>query len=577
METEKIKEKNKVSESINLSDFIVDDIIDHLGVSGSYISPNIPLNKVGSIVAYEENNSRKYPKKCKPSVSNRARGGRVNTINPVSFENSTFTSIRSQPIDVSDAFRFNPNFGVNTPREVPQDRLVPTGEGILGQVQQVQFDTITSRTRRPINIINADINRTRRDIEFRRQLLNNVERNIVISTSILQRENLRSNINGHNDEIRRLNDVLSHLQQELLAEREMARAIQFRRDLEEAEQNVWFNSSRPVERFIAPEEIPQENTISDEDIDNFDLDFEEIPIPVTAPVVETKKVVTKSKVDRYKDIIYEYGNVGIIKGYIIQGKVYNSNEDIIEALPKTSSAKVFLKDAKAIILSYYIKDDKIETKLVTTNIGTFSVFKTISVLLLVIPFVFKLRVNSSKNSSELFGKKKEKKSLENTYIDGNWELVKSKSKKLSRESFFVEIYIDDTTKSKFLISDCSIINNKLTGYVSPINKTIHVGTKVEIVHNKDNYKLESGEGSKGIVIDIIGNPSSKRISKTCSNRRKDLMKIKLRNNKILTVYAEDLKFIENKKEEEKYTYSDDYNKKAKSSYSFRVGLDSADF
>lgn len=301
---------------------------------------------------------------------------------------------------------------------------------------------------------------------------------------------------------------------------------------------------------------------------NLDIDWEEeksIGEAYYNPAVVIKKeeIIEKELFyfDRLKQSLdsfkYNYGgNPSIIKGYIIEGTIVDSNEQL-EAVLRSGSF-INWEGIKTIIRVFNIKDSKVVSKIKLVKGYRFADINKLDLVLPILPMIVKFKIINSKNSNNFFITtsnitNKVRNSLKDCDLYNlNWniELVNISRNKTKHSTYIILVEHPDTNEDvKFTISDCKFTNQSITGYNPPIDKTIKAGSIVRIKESKlDKYNIRTN--SDGLVMSIRVNPSSKKISKECSNRRMDIVTIALLN-KDLSVYAQDLKFIENKKKQEK--------------------------
>jgi hypothetical protein len=262
-------------------------------------------------------------------------------------------------------------------------------------------------------------------------------------------------------------------------------------------------------------------------------------------VSEKKELTLKQKRENiFHDFALNYGGVpALIKGYIINGILYTSNESISDKFPTTNNLRNI-----AIVLKYFIlgEDGNISSKVVTKySLAANTVGKSIDFYT---PLLIKLKIKDITNSNTVFGGNKERKellqSLEDSPYVEDWSIETANSKKLSSNTKVIMITNKEGKKVKFLFDDCEFINPDISGYNPPVNKTITNKSIVKILDKKlSKYNIFS-ENEEANVISIKINPSSKVISKQCKNHRKDIITISLlQSGRILQVYAQDLKFI----------------------------------
>lgn len=283
-------------------------------------------------------------------------------------------------------------------------------------------------------------------------------------------------------------------------------------------------------------------------------------------VVEKKKLTSiEIKKQKYNGFIAHYGgNPAFIKGYIVNDKVYTNNKDLLSDI--SVGLNLNTNDIR-VILKVYILDatsNKETFKIMASKSTNFQRISKQSTLLEVIPFLLKIKLRDYKLSGEIFGNVKYKKELfeKSEGFISNWSIESSKIKKLTSPTLYINVIEDDGDKeTKFLFSDCEFYNPELSGYIPPKESTIRVGDTVKIKNNRlENYNKNPVSRLPGIVDKIKTNPSSKRISKSSSNRRLDLVSV-IFEGKVLTVYAGDLVLIERNKKVDKYEPKQNNQKK----------------
>lgn len=242
-------------------------------------------------------------------------------------------------------------------------------------------------------------------------------------------------------------------------------------------------------------------------------------------------------------------NPALVKGYIFEDKVITDNEELdkyLKEIPVIDLSKV-----KTIIKVFRLEKDKVESKLVTSSQFKFMPLSKQPILLSILPLLVKFKVVGCKNSNRFFsidGKNKEREALVDLEtMSWSIESINIVREKTKLSTYVINVqYVDQEVR--FLLSDCKFTNQSAVGYNLPIDKTISIRSIVAV---KDNKKSKYGipkEQSLADVVSIKPNPSSKRIFSNCKNHRMDIVTISI-DGKLYTVYAQDLKFIENKKKE----------------------------
>lgn len=273
-------------------------------------------------------------------------------------------------------------------------------------------------------------------------------------------------------------------------------------------------------------------------------------ITVSNPVEvkEDKKILTfdEKKIENFDSFFYNYGGKpALVKGYIIKDKILINNEDLLTYVKEVNPSSSQIK----IIIRYFYLDT--ETKEVKSKLINLDYSKSLHLVKnanYIIPYILKLKVKECTLSNEVFSDSNYRSSFTNSlkseYID-EWTIENSTPKKIGSSTQCI-IIVDKTKdkKLKFLPQDCTFINDELKGYIVPIDKTITSRSIVRI-NPKHAYKycLDNCE-EDAKVISIKTNKSSKKISSNCRNHRMDVITIKTINtNRILLVYAQDLKLI----------------------------------
>lgn len=281
-----------------------------------------------------------------------------------------------------------------------------------------------------------------------------------------------------------------------------------------------------------------------------------------------EKVLTslETLLQNHKGYIARYGtSIAIIKGYILNNEVITSNKRLLEVYNKDS-----LNGLKTIILTstYSKEENKVKFKIVISNKTQFQNLTKDYEITLLLPLIVDFKVVDCKSSNKFF--KKESTAIRKELIDYSrlsWRLEKITitRKKASYTTWIVIVQHEETKEEvKFLISDCEFTTKSILGYNIPKDKTISINSIVKLLDNKlEKYCIRNQESSNAGVISIKPNPSTKKISSRCNNHRMDVITIQLiSNNRIVKVYAKDLKFIENKqiqdvtKEKSNKKYSD---------------------
>ncbi len=529
MKAKELKKKTTKIENIDGSDaslnkFIVNSFESYLGITNTPISSALSLYKINSVVAYAA--PKKMPKKKKvnniPRINNipprhleepvvegwttgRTRGGRQSnwTEQPAEEDRNVFPGVN------------NGTFTVEMRGGVPHE------------VTPVDFETAAfgdnprtlSTNDRHINTLEREIATLRSNIAWSRERATRPQ-------STQDRIILDSTLRLHEDSLRRLE-----------------------------------------ERLAIARQAPRVQQISDELIDSFYHTTLKATSIYDTPQ-EVKELSQKETLlQNYEFINIQYGGVpAIIKGYICRGKIYTSNDDIIRLNIKgVHNYRTILK-----IFNLNKETGEVTSNIITVGNTNFSVIKG-TYLKGIIPIIFKAKLNKEMYldivGSDMLGLSKERKEVikliqENKNYLKDWEVDRVSSKKLSEDSYCITI-VHSGRKVKFFFKDFIFINPDLTGYSCPKDRTIDVSTTVKIRRSKlTTYNLMDGM-NVAIVTSIKGNPSSKRINKNSRNRRKDIMTVRLvHNDKILTVYGEDLKFLEKPQK----VYKEESKLKLKSEY-----------
>lgn len=250
---------------------------------------------------------------------------------------------------------------------------------------------------------------------------------------------------------------------------------------------------------------------------------------VVKPIEEVK---IQTKVALLNNFIDRYNNPGIVRGYIIKGKLYTNPTKLSEY----DKMDVVKGRASVVVELFYVLDGKVRTKIKTLTSNTILSNSNISTSqwLEILPAILKLKIESAKNSIEVFGKES-KQELVGNYID-EWAVQRGVSKKIGN-TYYIKLNHLNTTY-KFVLPDVKIINKELTGYNLPKQaNSLNIGDFVEI---KPQFRaLYKPTQLTGHISNIKPYNASKRIPGT-NRRRKDHMTIVSldRGMKPFKVYAE---------------------------------------
>lgn len=483
---EAAEEPKAVEEKLDIKDLIVNNF-EEIGIYSSTVSPKISIMRIDSFVSYQLFKNKK----------NKLKSDSYNWIIP---ELRPTTRRRPAIVDtvIGETFVDNSDFpGVE--RTNFEVRLNNNEFGAIAVPTEPEIDN------RPLEVRLESINREIRNLTSRRE----IERHRMAVAP----------------------DAMARMQAN-------ARSSSLTRDIA-----TFTNERNSIETAIREQRA---NEIVTEVMDG---EFDSLYNPIKKKEV----ILEENKKDLFDNFKSKYnGNPSLVKGYLINSKLYTSNEEIIaDNIVITSNIAKYIK----VILKVFIlnnETNKISYKYIITPLTRIQ--KTItnkSETILYIPVLVKLRIKSSNASGQIFGLAKEKKGFEGEYLE-DWQLETGVVKKLNSNTFYISTPVQKGVKKiKFLLKDCEFINPKLMGYTPPINKTIVINSVVSVKDSKKhNYQLFTEGEEKGIVLAIKANISSKRISKKCNNHRKDMITMKLDNSgRVLTVYAEDLKFIKRKSSE----------------------------
>lgn len=261
--------------------------------------------------------------------------------------------------------------------------------------------------------------------------------------------------------------------------------------------------------------------------------------------------------ESYSTFRYNYaGNPALVKGYIIEGKYYTSDEDI-EELIKGRSTTIDYNRVKAVCKVFKLSEGIISSKYIVKSNIKFQGVNKAHVYIPILPILVRLKLESFENSNNFASKEDHKKLREELVSKNLWNLNwKLENVAVVRQKTKLTTYVisveDPESKEevKFVYTDCDFKNPSGKGYNIPIDKSITTRSIVEVRKDKlHKYGFKEGENTEAQVIRIKPSPSSKPLFFGSNTRRKDVVKIKLLNNaRGASVYAEDLKFIRSKQE-----------------------------
>lgn len=548
----------KLSAEIRVKDFIKE-----LGVSADYISATINLPRIGAIISYPNPNKKKVTKRYIPLEEERILTRR----NPTRTE-SLRTSIE----------RGLQREGVSEIR-IPRPWNAPQPARVVGR-----WDTWTERALRDRLQVYSN------SLAVEQRIFDSLPNNL---DNLQTRERIARNLNSLIREIREIEEAidrsvaLSQTNQELNDFEDDIADLDFNEESDNTVTEVEFDSTdfrvtgRPVLNNLGvtgTDPVTAINVGTPEwNISSYNYIIKD-PYKVV-PEEKKEKTLAEIKHESFLNFNYNYsGNPAIIKGYVYRDKLYTSNEAFNEAISKVPNSR-FYKDVRCIlkVFSWNVETESVTDKLVysTRTVTNMAKCSNSKILQDIVPLLVKLRIRDTDLSTEVFGSGKERRNLQSSFIITNedgyshknyihyWYIEQAKSSKLG-VTWFISIVGEDEKKIKFVFKDCEFINPELAGYVPPVDKTMDVGATVKIRVSKiSSYNIPNGS-NVATILSIKGNPSSKRISKQCRNRRMDIITVKLNNsNRVLTVYAEDLKFLEKSNKE----YVTEEKPKVKSIYS----------
>lgn len=257
-------------------------------------------------------------------------------------------------------------------------------------------------------------------------------------------------------------------------------------------------------------------------------------------VISFKENTTLDKVQLVKDFINLTGkNPAIIKAYIADKKLITSNTNLQLSVQQHRDVKN--GRAHYLLKVFYVEDNKIKFKYHRATTLICDTLKP-QVIMDIMPSITKAKIKDFKSSSEIFGLENKKSELVGDYID-NWKIYYGSSKNLGGSTFYLALN-PGKAQMKFVLQDIEFIDPELKGYTLPKDNSIFVGDTVKILDHKVSNYINNRVEPIGQIISYKRNQSSKRIKGTDS-RRKDHVTIRLSNQSIITVYAEDLKKVEN--------------------------------
>lgn len=502
----------------DLNKFIVNDINKYLGTSPEYISNSINLFRIGTLVSYNL------------ITKNRVK---------IKKDNGFLTRFMNDPRGQ----------GSNDESGRRRDGREQTIERRLNPILPNEFERTEFAVRETTAGIDPFNEEIVDNIEFRDiGELEPLERNVNTREASLINSisEIESRIERRADQITRVISIIE-LHQLIAADQRDSSTIEtFRTELNSIQERnrIIDNSLSGAIRANGEQRVGGFGEILDEiNVDNIPQEFMYNWATGSSYVQKESKPLTleEKRAEIYKMFRNQFGaSPALIKGYIINNKIYTNDIDIQKDIVKSISS-----DQIKMILKVYIlnKENIIENKIITINYRSVNGIKKNTFIL---PLLFKLKIISSENSSLVFGLAKEKKPYEGEFIE-DWEIDTANPKKLQKSTHVVSVINKEGKKIKFLVTDCEFTNPELKGYFPLLDKTI---TNKSVVQIKSKclarYGL-SGNTEEAVILGIKSNPSSKAISKRCKNHRMDIVTIKLKQSeRVILVHAQDLKFITNK-------------------------------
>lgn len=506
MSKEKEIEEVVSAKKIDLTKLSVNNICKYLGLTPEYISPNFSLYKIGTLISYSKLQKVKKLKFNYNSVlprTDRIRGSRSTR--------PSDPGIGRQVFEVRDV-------------EWTEPRAVGTWE-----------TTSASSEADPILGNPGFINRfgITTDTIDNRQANLNLEMLRSLPYIVLQR---RAN---------RVEHFLAQLPHRLFLDARERNIEETRFLLEQSHIRRLLGESH-LENIETERLMPTGEGITDQ-INHIGYNMSTYGMKEKS--IEKKKELTfeERKKEAFNFFKSNYiSNPALIKGYYFGNVFISNNEELLEFV-NTNSSEVQSNNITIVIKYFYLNEENKVCSNLTTIIFPQKLNIVTKNMYTIIPFLFKLKIKTSNNSDEVFSDSNARKSfvsnLDNKYLD-EWFIETSSPRRLSSPTQCVIVTNDKDKKIKFLPADCEFINEELKGYIKPVDKTISSRSIVKLKESTCHKYLIDNCDEEAKVMSIKSNPCSKKISSNCRNHRMDIITIKMiESGKILSVYAQDLKFI----------------------------------
>lgn len=240
----------------------------------------------------------------------------------------------------------------------------------------------------------------------------------------------------------------------------------------------------------------------------------------------------------------EVRTTGILLGYIGDGKLYTSDEEL--------NGKKFMM-IYSLIHVLESENEEIVNSLRKIHYGAVSVLTNETRFQKILNKI-KIKIKDSELSGKIWGFVDLKKSLVNT-ITKDYKIEKGLSKILGETYYIVVTHTNEETGKeyniKYCLYDIEFVLPTLKGYSLPKDKTITRNSIVRLKKPNEKYSEQ-----KLMVINVTPNKSSGRLQRSSSNRKLDIVQCLTPDNKLLRFKAKDLKFIQNAESKTEFVPSD---------------------
>jgi len=229
----------------------------------------------------------------------------------------------------------------------------------------------------------------------------------------------------------------------------------------------------------------------------------------------------------------EIRTTGILLGYIADGNLYTSDEEL--------NGKKFMM-IYSLVHVLDSEDEKVINSLKKVHYGAVSIVtnetrfqKALNKL--------KIKIKDGHLSGKIWGFVDLKKSLVDT-VTKNYKIEKGISKILGETYYIVVTHVNEETGKeyniKYCLYDIEFVLPTLKGYSLPKDKTIRKNSIVRLKKPNEKYSEQ-----KLMVINVTPNKSSGKLQRSSNNRKLDVIQCLTPDNKLLRFKAKDLKFIQN--------------------------------